>query len=191
MNKIEIRKKILNIRNNLTKETLNDFNKDIFNTLINSDIYINAKNIFIYISFGSEVETKKIIEHAISIGKNIYVPKTDKSIKEMIAVKIHNFDNMTVDKWGILEPTIVDKNLVGNKFDLIIMPGVAFDITGNRIGYGGGYYDKYIYQLKNKPTILALAYEFQIINNIIAESHDIKLDYIITENNFYKNRKLL
>ena len=191
MNKIEIRKKILNIRNNLTKETLNDFNKDIFNTLINSDIYINAKNIFIYISFGSEVETKKIIEHAISIGKNIYVPKTDKNIKEMIAVKIHNFDNMTVDKWGILEPTIVDKNLVGNKFDLIIMPGVAFDITGNRIGYGGGYYDKYIYQLKNKPTILALAYEFQIINNIIAESHDIKLDYIITENNFYKNRKLL
>ena len=191
MNKIEIRKKILNIRNNLTKETLNDFNKDIFNTLINSDIYINAKNIFIYISFGSEVETKKIIEHAISIGKNIYVPKTDKSIKEMIAVKIHNFDNMTVDKWGILEPTIVDKNLVGNKFDLIIMPGVAFDITGNRIGYGGGYYDKYIYKLKSKPTLLALAYEFQIINNIIAESHDIKLDYIITENNFYKNRKLL
>ena len=186
MNKIEIRKEILNVRNNLTKETLNDFNEDIFNTIIKSDIYKKAQSIFIYISFGSEVETKKIIEHAISLGKNIYVPKTNKSIKEMIAVKIHNFDNMTVDKWGILEPITVDKNFVGNEFDLIIMPGVAFDITGNRIGYGGGYYDKYIHNLKRRPTLLALAYEFQIIDNIIAEIHDIKLDYIITEKKSYR-----
>ena len=186
MNKIEIRKEILSVRNNLNKEALNNFNKNIFNTIIKSDIYKKAQSIFIYISFGSEVETKKIIEHAISLGKNIYVPKTDKTIKEMIAVKIHSFDNMTVDKWGILEPIIVDKQNIGNEFDLIIMPGVAFDITGNRLGYGGGYYDKYIHNLKRRPTLLALSYEFQIIDNIIAEIHDMQLDYIITENKTYK-----
>ncbi len=102
----------------------------------------------------------------------------------MIAVEINNFNNMTVNKWGILEPTIVDNNNIGKTFDLIIVPGVAFDRNGNRIGYGGGYYDKYINNLKHKHKLLALAYDVQIVNNIESEIHDIIIDYIVTENEF-------
>ena len=88
------------------------------------------------------------INYAISDNKDIYVPKTDKVNKEMLAIKINSLNNMNVDKLGILEPKYVDKSKIGDKFDLIIMPGVAFDKNGNRIGYGGGYYDKYISKIK-------------------------------------------
>lgn len=139
-----------------------------------------SKKIFTYISFGSEVDTKKFINYAISDNKDIYVPKTDKVNKEMLAIKINSLNNMNVDKLGILEPKHVDKSKIGDKFDLIIMPGVAFDKNGNRIGYGGGYYDKYISKINDKCVKLALAYELQIVENIKSEIHDIKVDFIIT-----------
>lgn len=184
MEKNIIRRETINKRNELTLEIKNKYDGLIFNKVINSDIYKSSKSIFIYISFGSEVYTKEIIKYALNDGKDIYVPKTDKLNKEMKAIRIHNLDNMIVDKWGILEPKDVDKNKIGKDFDLIIMPGVAFDRNGNRIGYGGGYYDKYISSINYKSIKLALAYDFQILNNIESEEHDIKVDFIITSGDF-------
>ena len=180
MDKNILRKEILEKRNRLELENKYEYDKVIFQKLINSDIYKKSKKIFTYVSFGSEVDTKKFINYAISDNKDIYVPKTDKVNKEMLAIKINRLNNMDVDKWGILEPKDVDKSKVGDNFDLIIMPGVAFDINGNRIGYGGGYYDKYISNINNKCIKLALAYELQLVQNIKSEIHDIKVDFIIT-----------
>ena len=181
MNKSEIRKRIISLRNSLTEEELKKANNIITDKVINSDFYKNAKSIFIYISFGSEVNTIDIINNALKCNKEIYVPKTNKMKKEMEAIRIHNLDNMSVDKWGILEPNNVDENLIGTKFDLIIMPGVAFDKGGNRIGYGGGYYDKYISKYQHKTTLLALAYNIQIVESIESDEHDIKVDCIIAD----------
>ena len=89
------------------------YDKVIFKKLINSDIYKKSKKIFTYVSFGSEVDTKKFINYAISDNKDIYVPKTDKINKEMLAIRINSLDNMIVDKWGILEPKDVDKIKLG------------------------------------------------------------------------------
>lgn len=180
MDKNILRKEILERRNYLELDNKIKYDKVIFKKLINSDIYKRSKKIFTYISFGSEVDTKKFINYAISDNKDIYVPKTDKVNKEMLAIKINSLNNMNVDKLGILEPKHVDKSKVGDKFDLIIMPGVAFDKNGNRIGYGGGYYDKYISKINDKCVKLALAYELQIVENIKSEIHDIKVDFIIT-----------
>lgn len=180
MSKNEIRNKIINLRNNLTEEEMKKANNRIKDKVINSDIYKNAKSIFIYVSFGSEVSTTDIINDALQSGKEVYVPKTNKKAKEMEAIRIYNLNNMTVDKWGILEPINVDKDKIGKEFDLIIMPGVAFDRKGNRIGYGGGYYDKYISKYQKKTTLLALAYDIQIVDNIESEEHDIRVDYIIS-----------
>ena len=80
----------------------------------------------------------------------------------------------------------MDKNKIGEDFDLILMPGLAFDRKGNRIGYGGGYYDKYLSQFKEISNKLVLAYDFQIVNNIENEPHDIKVNCIITNNEFIK-----
>ena len=93
---------------------------------------------------------------------------------------------MGVDKWGILEPKTVEEDKIGEEFDLIIMPGVAFDKFGNRIGYGGGYYDKYISRKNIKCPKIALAYDLQIIDKIQCEEHDIKADGIISNKEFIK-----
>lgn len=189
MEKEKVRGEIIKKRNDLTIEFKSNYDKIIFNRLINSEVYKKAKSIFTYISFGSEVDTKKFIEYALKDNKDIYVPKTDKANKEMIAIRINSLDNMSVDKWGIFEPKYVDKNKIGENFDLIIMPGVAFDRVGNRIGYGGGYYDKYISNIVCDSMKLALAYDLQIVNKIETEEHDIKVNNIITNKEFIEIKK--
>lgn len=189
MDKKRIREEIIERRNFLSLETKREYDEIIFRELIDSDIYKKSKKIFIYISFGSEVDTKRFINHALNDNKEIYVPKTNKTTKEMLAIKINSLDNMDVDKWGILEPKSVDKNKIGESFDVVIMPGVAFDRIGDRIGYGGGYYDKYISNTNLQCIKLALAYDLQIVNEFKSEQHDIKVDYIITNNEFIKIEK--
>lgn len=186
LNKKNIREEIIDKRNNLILDIKQNYDSLIFEEIINSEIYKKSKKIFTYISFGSEVDTIKLINYSFSNNKEVYVPKINKQTKDMIALKIHNFNNMSVDKWGIIEPKSVDKSNMGTDFDLIIMPGIAFDKQGNRIGYGGGYYDKYISKLNNASNLLALAYDFQIIQDIESESHDIKVDFILTNKGFIK-----
>lgn len=182
MDKKSIREEIINKRNELSSDIKMQYDMIIFSKLINCEFYKNAKKIFTYVSFGSEIDTIKFIKYALNDNKEIYVPKTDKAKKEMVAIRINSLDNMSVDNWGILEPKSVDKNKIGKDFDLILMPGLAFDRKGNRIGYGGGYYDKYLSQFKEIINKLVLAYDFQIVNNIENESHDIKVNCIITNN---------
>lgn len=184
MEKIKIREEVIKKRNYLSLEIKKNYDELIFKQLINSDIYNKAKKIFTYVSFGSEVDTKKFIKYALNDNKEIYVPKTDKVNKEMVAININSLNNMSVDNWGILEPKSVEKNKIGREFDLIIMPGVAFDRFGNRIGYGGGYYDKYVSQIKDISNRISLAYDFQLVKSIESESHDIKVNGIITNDEF-------
>ena len=184
MEKKKVREEIIKKRNKFSLEIKKEYDELIFKQLINSDIYNKSKKIFTYVSFGSEVDTKGFIEYALSDNKEIYVPKSDKVNKEMIAIKINSLSNMNVDNWGILEPKDVDKNKIGKEFDLIIMPGVAFDRYGNRIGYGGGYYDKYISQIEDLSNRISLAYDFQVVKSIESETHDIKVNGIITNNEF-------
>lgn len=186
MEKKNIREEVIKKRESLSLEIRKAYDEVIFKHLIISDIYKKSKRIFTYISFGSEVDTKRFIKYALSDNKEIYVPKTNKANKEMVAININSLDNMDVDKWGILEPKSINKNKIGEVFDLVIMPGVAFDRRGNRIGYGGGYYDKYISKINLQCTKLVLAYDLQIVNEFKNEQHDIKVDYIITNNEFIK-----
>lgn len=182
MYKKTIRENIIKKRNDLSLDIKIEYDIYIFNKLINSEVYKNSNKIFTYISFGNEVDTKEFINHALNDGKKIYVPKTDKVNKEMVAIRIYSLDNMIKDNWGILEPKYIDEEKICEDFDLIIMPGLAFDRNGNRIGYGGGYYDKYFSKLKNTNNKVALVYDFQILDNIQSEIHDIKVDYIISNN---------
>ena len=113
MEKIKIREEVIKKRNYLSLEVKKNYDELIFKQLINSDIYNKAKKIFTYVSFGSEVDTKKFIKYALNDNKEIYVPKTDKVNKEMVAININSLNNMSVDNWGILEPKIVEKNKIG------------------------------------------------------------------------------
>ena len=179
MDKNYIRKEILKTRDGIEVVLKKEYDSIIFKRLINSDTYKNANKIFNYISFGSEVDTKEFIIYALCDNKEIYVPITDKGKRDMVDMKINSLDNMGVDKWGILEPKTVEEDKIGEEFVLIIMPGVAFDKFGNRIGYGGGYYYRYLKDFK-APTI-GLAYSFQYMKHYQPEKFDIPLDDIITD----------
>lgn len=184
--KIELRNNILNLRNALELNYKIELDEKIYNKLFNNELFIKAKNIFIYIGFGTEIDTKSIIKRALNENKNVYIPKIYKSDKSMKAIRLNSFDDLKENSMGILEP-IEDNEFINKKdIDLIIVPGVVFDENGNRIGYGGGYYDRYLEEIKLKNNKLVLAYEFQVLDCIIEEDHDIKVDYIITEEKIRK-----
>ncbi|WP_066890064.1 5-formyltetrahydrofolate cyclo-ligase [Clostridium nigeriense] len=192
MNKEEkrlLRNRILDIRNSLDKDTKSFMDNEIYNRLIKSELYLKAKSIFIYINFGSEIDTMSIINKALEDGKDVYIPKIYRDNKSMKAIKINGFKDLEKNSMGILEPINDSSYISKEKLDLIIVPGAVFDLSGNRIGYGGGYYDRYLEPIENINNKLVLAYELQIVDFIDSESHDIKFDYVITNTKFRKIKK--
>lgn len=190
MNKEEkkvLRNKILEIRDSLNNNEKELIDNKIFNELINTDLYKRSINIFIYISFSNEINTRNIIEKAFKDKKNVFIPKVYKDDKLMKAIKLNSIDELKKNSMGILEP-IDDSNYIEKEnIDLIVVPGVVFDKECNRIGYGGGYYDRYLKDIKSKENKIALAYDLQIVDKIESEVHDIKVDYIITNTRALKN----
>ena len=174
--KVSVRKEIKALRDNLNKEQVIFWSDNICKKLLEHNSYKEATNICIYVSKGNEVNTNHIINQAIRDGKNVYAPKVFKN--EMHFVKIEGLNDLKLGSFGILEP---HSDIFKDPEDgLIIMPGVAFDKCRNRIGFGGGYYDRY---LSNKPKLykIALAYNCQVVDSFIAEATDIKPDIIVTE----------
>lgn len=177
--KKELRKEIIKKRDELdcTEKKIKD--KKIIEKLKGTKEYKEAKEIFIYIGFGSEINTKILIEDALEDGKEVCVPKVIN--KEMVFIKINSLENLVTSNYGILEPVGDKNNFNVDNLGLIIMPGLAFDKQGNRLGYGGGYYDKFLSNNKINVKKIALAYNFQILDKVPSEEHDIKVDSIITE----------
>ncbi|WP_300382429.1 5-formyltetrahydrofolate cyclo-ligase, partial [Clostridium sp.] len=138
------RLEILKVRESISEEEKDLLDKNILEKLYGSDLYKTSKNIFVYISFRDEINTIKLIKRALLDNKRIYVPKIYNNTKTMKAIFLDSLDKLEKNKMGILEPKedtlVIDKNDI----DLIIVPGAVFDKTFNRIGYGGGYYDKYL-----------------------------------------------
>lgn len=178
--KKETRKNIIKQRDELDITVKEVMDNNIIEKLMMNETYKTARGIFIYIGFGSEINTKIIIKEALNSGKEVYVPKVIK--KDMILIKIDSLENLVTSSYGILEPVGDKSDFDVNKLGLIVMPGVAFDKAGNRLGYGGGYYDKFLEHNQIECKKIALAYDFQVLENLEVEEHDIKVDLIITEN---------
>ncbi|MCT4583543.1 MAG: 5-formyltetrahydrofolate cyclo-ligase [Peptostreptococcaceae bacterium] len=179
LSKSNFRKKSILKRMSLKKDTIKKKSLNITNKIIKSHILDDKKNIFIYIDFKNEVKTKYLIEYLLMKNKNIYVPITIKETKELKVCKLEDVKDLELSTYGIKEPkkekqTIVDKNIL----DVIIVPGVAFDKDYYRMGYGGGYYDKFFDSLKNKPIKIGISFKEQIHEHIPKEDHDIKMDYL-------------
>lgn len=183
--KSEIRKEVLNIRNNLDKEIAELKSRIIIDKLKETEEYKNSKSIMVYMDFKNEVNTKVFISEALSENKKIIIPYTDIEKVQIIPVEISSLDDLILCKFGYLEPKKekIDNPYDVEKIDLIVVPGVAFDKKRNRVGFGKGYYDKLLKIRRAKAY--AIAYEFQVYEEVPAEEHDIKMDKIITEENIY------
>ncbi|MDO4534690.1 MAG: 5-formyltetrahydrofolate cyclo-ligase [Clostridium perfringens] len=185
MRKQDIRKIIRRKREELNKEIKKELDLRIMNNFFQSG-YIDKSNvIFIYVNMDSEINTVDIITKLLEMGKRVAVPKVIPGSKEMVALEIKSLSDLNESgAFGILEPDITKKN-VGDEVDLIILPGLAFDKRGYRIGYGGGFYDRFL-EKYNKVKRLSLCYNFQIIENIPEEDFDEAIDTIITEDKIVK-----
>jgi len=184
MNKEEIRRKILKKRLSLSSEDIRDKSRQIFLNLAETVEYINSQNIMFYVATRSEVQTEEIIKMSIKTGKNVFVPIILPECLNLAPSKIFNFDTeLEKGKKGILEPKKEYYRLFPSEnIDLIIVPGVAFDLRGNRIGRGFGYYDNFLRKVRSSVKIVALAFEMQIVKKIPNDKNDIPVHGIITEN---------
>lgn len=181
MNKRELRKKFLEKRSSLDLKQLKKLNSNIFKRFIQSESYKKAKNIMIYISFDTEIDTHTIINHMLSDNKRVIVPITDSKNKRLIPSELHSMDELELGFYNILTPKekfirIFDKNDI----DLVVVPGIVFDMEGYRVGYGGGYYDRFLKDLRESNT-LSLCYDFQLIETLPRDDYDIAVNHVLTE----------
>lgn len=180
MEKQEVRKRILALRKQLSEEERREKSGRIQERILCRENYRKAKRIFVYVSMGAEVETQALIEQAWNDGKMIAVPKTAAE-RKMYFLPIQSFAELQKNSFGVSEPTGgEEKALIPQKGDLFLVPVVGFDRNKNRMGYGGGYYDRYFAKHRGIYKIgLAFAVQMQ---EFPTEETDIPLDEIITEN---------
>jgi len=183
MDKKRIRENYKKIRKNIPNKE--EKSEEIFNTIINDPLYQNANVIAFYNSTSDEVDTHKLIEYSRSLGKTVLLPRTVSY--DLIFFAITNDTKYQKSEFGITEP-IGGLVYSPEKIDLVIVPGIAFDKEGNRIGYGGGYYDRYL-EWSKRPSI-ALCFQEQILDETIpAEEYDMKVDIIQTDKERYYGTK--
>ena len=137
--------------------------------------YRKAKSIYGYLSYNQEVRTMPILEQAQKDGKRVAVPKIIGD--EMVFLWLDDLSKVELGYCNIPEP-IENEPVAHDETALVLMPGLAFDREGHRIGYGGGFYDKFLAQEPNHPTV-ALCYDFQVVENLPTEEFDIPVDRVL------------
>ncbi len=181
--KSQLRSEFLEKRNKLSAAELNEKSSAIALKLLASSEFKSAKAIFCYVSFNSEVETHFFIKESLKLGKKVAVPHVDFKYEKMMPSLIKNFErDLEKTRIGILEPKEFAINPVEpEEIDLIIVPGVVFDLHGHRVGSGKGYYDKFLEKIHSGAKLIGIAFDLQILGKIAKEEHDIKMHKIITE----------
>ncbi|MBO5197326.1 MAG: 5-formyltetrahydrofolate cyclo-ligase [Lachnospiraceae bacterium] len=174
-----IRERIRRMRREYPTECRERDSRYICERVIAMEEYRNASRVFLYMALPGEVETGMILKDALAAGKQVYIPKVlEKGVMEFYQVTRE--DEWDVGSFGIREPLGV-RGEEAERQGFLIVPGVAFDRSCYRIGFGGGYYDRYLTEAKKGAFVTAaLAYEFQIVPELAPEEWDIPLDMVVT-----------
>lgn len=181
MIKKTIRDLILDNRSKLSKDKHELFSKIIIDQIFDSTFYNESKTIMTFVSFSDEVDTHNFIKRSLADGKRILVPITFPKTKEIKPSEIYDFDELEVGYYNILTPKEEYIRFINpEEIDLAIVPGVAFNRDGYRVGYGGGYYDRFLSQYTDIIK-LGIAFDLQIVDKLPIEDFDIPVDIIFTE----------
>lgn len=180
-NKDFVRKEVRKKKRALTSEEIDSKSQVIIDRLCQCERYICADKIYAYVNYNQEINMSILFETAWAHGKKIFVPRVNG--KEMIFCRINSMDDLEKGTYGIMEPKMTCE--IDNEFaGVMIMPGLAFDKMHHRIGYGGGFYDRYLNEHPDFVKI-ALSYDFQVFEEIESEEFDIPVDLVISESEIF------
>ena len=181
-----LRLKMREKRRALTTDEVNIKSAKIQVALFSLDCFKSADTVCTFISAFKEPDTVEIIKRLLGDGKKVVVPVTDTNNTTLILSYIENMADLKKGAFGILEPTTV-KPARESDIDAVLVPGLAFDKNGGRMGFGKGYYDRFLE--KTDAVKIALCYDFQLSDQIPTEPHDVPMDIIITESGVTEVRK--
>lgn len=173
--KARLRKQFLDSRESLSLDYIQIASSKIQERLRRIDYYRSAKSIGAYHAIGSEVRTQPILQEILNAGKELALPRVDK--KDIVFKKIANFSDLEMGNFSVMEPK--ERCEAIEKLDVILVPAIALARDGYRLGYGFGYYDRYLQGKHSKK--IALSYHKQVVKSIPHDDHDVKMDCIVTE----------
>lgn len=183
-----LREKYLTARSEISQSKINKWSQKIKNNFLKLPQLTNVKKIMAYASMRNEIKTFPLMKELLIQNYLLYLPYTIKEINDLGVAKIKNL-NSELEKgvYGVQEPiSKIRGNEIPSDIDLIIIPGACFSLSGYRIGYGGGYYDRFLSKHAENALKVGFCYEQFVLNSIPAEEHDIPVDIIITENEIIK-----
>ncbi len=181
--KASIRKELLSKRDAIPPEVRNVKNRLVLERLLALEEIKKAGLVFLFASFRSEVDTFGMMKHLLEEGRRVVLPVVDREGHRLVLYEIKDVAELSAGYMGIPEPSVRTGERLAdiNEVDAAVVPGAAFDPDGNRIGYGGGYYDMLLSGRGKKMPVIAIAYEEQVADSIPSESHDIRVDLIVTD----------
>lgn len=174
MSKQALRQQIRCLRESMPRSEVHRRSCQLCRLVLSSAQYQEAKTIYAYLPFQNEVQLFPLLQQALSDGKQIALPKC--CGKEMNFILVSDLSQIQFTAFGVPEP-VADGPVAQDPWALVLVPGVVFDRRGYRIGYGGGYYDRFLAQEPKHPTI-ALCYDFQVLPQLETNAHDIPVDTI-------------
>lgn len=183
-----LRKQILAARDALPPDLRGELSARITFRLLALDTWRDARCVLAYMSFGSEFETAALLADALAGGKTLCLPRVVRGTRELALHRVANLNDELQDgTWGIREPRAECARVDDANIDFVLLPGVAFTPRCERLGYGGGYYDRLIPRFTQRPPLIAAAFALQLRDEIPLVATDQRVDAVVTESAFYLN----
>ena len=181
MGKVSIRKQSLDCRKKIDLPTYNRLSQLIQKQLIASEYFVRASSLALYSPVNNEVATRQIFAAAKKLDKKVYYPRVVGDTFDFF--EVCTLDELVEGAFGVAEPVSTAKISIVD-LDLVVVPGVAFDVRGYRLGYGRGFYDRQLAGKQSGTVSVGLCFDVQLCDSLPAETHDQSLDFIVTETKF-------
>jgi 5-formyltetrahydrofolate cyclo-ligase len=180
LSKREVREEVLRVRKALAPDEVRQLSGKVQENLTSLPEFVSAKVIASYVAKKDEVQTAEIVKQALALGKKVAVPRSDLSSTSLRFHEIRGLSELRPGAFGVLEPSMSAPAVPLSTADLVLVPLVAWDLTGQRVGYGKGYFDREL-KSRGKALSVGLAFEIQRRDSIPAAPTDVPMDVIVTD----------
>lgn len=179
--KQELRKYLLKQRRMMDKKNIEDKSKKICEFLCSWPSYLAAKTVMLFLSMSDEPQMQAVFQHAWNTGKSVYVPHLLEEYGKMEAAELREFQSLVRGRLNLLVPDPAQIVILSpEKIDLVVVPAVAYQSDGGRLGMGGGYYDRFLPKTTNSIRV-GVCWDSHVVAELPDESHDQKVDFLLTE----------